>query len=221
MIITIDGPSATGKTTIARRVAQKLGWRYFDTGAMYRAVTYSLLQKKISLEDQKSIENFLDHFIFDVRMEKEGPHYYVNNEEVTEAIRSPEVNAHVSEVAANGAVRASLLSIQHNFAKGQRVVFEGRDMGTTVFPDAEIKIFLTASAAVRAERRYLELKVKHPEYSETEVMENLLKRDETDSSRELSPLKQAEDAHLIDTSELTIDAVIEKIFLFVQAEGER
>lgn len=218
MIITIDGPSATGKTTIARQVALILGWRYFDTGAMYRAVTYGLLTKKISLDNSQKIKEFLDEFDFDIHMKEGKPHYYMDQEEITEQIRSLQVNEHVSEVAAHKDVREALLSIQHNFAKGREVVFEGRDMGTTVFPEAEIKIFLSARDEVRAIRRYLELQAKHPEYSEKEVLENLLKRDRIDSSRELSPLRQATDAHIVDTSDLSIDEVVSFILSLVPPE---
>jgi cytidylate kinase len=184
---------------------------------MYRAVTYGLLKRNIVFDNQEEIKKFLDMFSFDVKVVGGVPHYFMNNEEVTSEIRSPQVNDHVSEVAANAVVRGSLLSIQHNFAKGQKVVFEGRDMGTTVFPEAEVKIFLTARPAVRAERRYAELQAKHPEYSREEILENLLNRDHADASREASPLRQPADAHLIDTSDIDIDGVVERILSFVGA----
>lgn len=210
MIITIDGPAGTGKTTIARKVAEKLGYLYFDTGAMYRSATYLMLKENIDLEDKTRVSSFLEQFKFTIRSERGGKRYFVDSEDVTDLIRTSEITKHVSAVSSLTAVRETLVAIQRDFGQGTNSIFEGRDMGTVVFPKADVKVFLTARPAVRAERRYLELKDQSLKTTE-EVMQELLKRDHFDSTREISPLKQAEDAHLIDTSDLTIDEVVEQI----------
>lgn len=216
MIIAIDGPAGTGKTTVARRVAERLGFQYFDTGAMYRAVTYLLLKKNISCKDEERILSCLEDFQFVIRVESNQKRYFVNTEDVTEAIRSKEVTRKVSEVAALPSIRQALVSIQRKFAEKGDAVFEGRDMGTVVFPDAELKIFLTARPTIRAERRYLEVKDKMEGMSKEEVLREIMERDRLDSSREASPLKQAEDAQLIDTSDLTINEVVERIISLIR-----
>lgn len=207
MIIVIDGPAGTGKTTIARRLAQKLGFDYFDTGALYRALTHQILRKKIAITDMQQVHTLLQRFHFDMK----NGRYFAMGEDVTEQIRSAEVTAHVSAVAALPSVREMLIDVQREFAKNRDVLFEGRDLGTVVFPDASVKIFLTARPSVRAERRYLELKEKGDNIDEKEVFLQLTKRDHFDSTREIAPLKQASDAHLIDTSDLSIEGVMEKI----------
>ncbi len=217
MIVTIDGPAGTGKTTIARFVAEKLGYAYFDTGAMYRAVTYQVLRKKIDLSQADQLAAFLDQFQFEIQSESKEKRYLVNGHDVTDVIRSSEVTGHVSEVSAHPAVRQMLVRVQREFGEGKDAVFEGRDMGTVVFPNAEVKIFLTARPAVRAERRYLELKEDGAHTNEQEVLNELLERDHFDSTREISPLKQAEDAHLVDTSDLTLEQVIERVIALVSA----
>ena len=220
MIITIDGPAGTGKTTIAKQIAEKLGYHYFDTGAMYRAVTYGMIQKEIELEDRGSLETFLKEFQFDIRMVKGKKLYFMEDKDVTEVIRTTQVTQKVSEVSAHTAVRQALLPIQQAFGKGKNSVFEGRDMGTVVFPNAHVKFFLTARPAVRAERRYLELKEDIQERtSEEEVMHALLERDHFDSTREIAPLKQAEGAHLIDTSDLTVEQVIDRILALIPSRS--
>jgi len=211
MIITIDGPAGTGKTTIARLLAEKLKFNYFDTGAMYRALTYQLLQKNIDLNNQEELSVFLEGFHFDIRENKKAKQYFVGGDDVTDFIRLPQVNQKVSEVSAHPAVRGLLVGIQRQFGKEKNAVFEGRDMGTVVFPKAEIKIFLTARPAVRAERRYLEFKEKKMPATQEEVYQELSNRDHFDSTREISPLKQADDAHVIDTSDMTIEQVINLI----------
>lgn len=215
MIVTIDGPAGTGKTTIARLVAEKLEFRYFDTGAMYRALTCQLLKDHIDVSDQQLLNTYLENFLFEVREVAKEKRYFVQGEDVTDFIRTPQVTQKVSEVSALPAVRAALITIQRGFGTGKNAVFEGRDMGTVVFPQAELKIFLTARPAVRAERRYLEFKASKMPTTQEEVLNELSARDHIDSTRETSPLKQAEDAHLIDTSDMTIEQVINLILTLV------
>lgn len=217
MIIAIDGPAGTGKTTIARKLAGKLDYNYFDTGAMYRALTHLVIKNKIDIQNAKVLSAFLADFHFDIRDIAGQHHYYVADEDVTEVIRTQEVTQKVSEVSANGTVRSALVDIQRKFGKNKNAVFEGRDMGTVVFPKAEYKFFLTARPAIRAERRYLELKEKKMPVpvNQQEILKQLMDRDHFDSTREISPLKQADDAYLIDTSDLSIDQVVEQILAHV------
>lgn len=213
MIVAIDGPSGTGKSTLAKALAEKFNFEHFDTGAMYRAFTWFILEKQVSLEDDKAIGRMLKAFSFDIITEKEGEkHYFVNGKDVTLYIRTREITAKVSIVAAKPFVRKSLVRIQRSFGKKKNAVFEGRDMGTVVFPRADLKIFLTASAEVRARRRYRELVKKFPdkaaELKEEEILKDVNQRDELDSTRKVSPLKKADDARILDTSELNFEEVI-------------
>lgn len=220
MIITIDGPSGTGKTTVARTVAEKIGFVYFDTGAMYRALTWLVLQKNVDVSNPLEIEALLPLFDFRIQDQKGAKKYFIGDTDVTEIIRSRPITANVSKVAAQKEVRSSLLHIQHHFAKHQNVVFEGRDLGTVVFPDAEIKIYLNADPEVRAERRLQEMLQKNPDevrhLDRDQMMQEIMRRDEYDSTREVAPLRCPVDAYQIDTSQLTIDQVVDAIVAFVQ-----
>lgn len=215
MIITIDGPIATGKSTIAKQLAREIGFIYFDTGAMYRSFTYHILKNNISIDDTDKIINKLNQFDFDIKIKHGKRKYFVNGEEVTEVIRGDEVTKNTSAISAIKPVREKLVELQKELAKGINVVFEGRDMGTVVFPEAELKIFLTGETAIRAKRRFEENKAKYPElYKELtleKTIEEINKRDELDTTRAISPLKKAVDAHAIDTSHLSIDEIVEKI----------
>ncbi|HRD55860.1 MAG TPA: (d)CMP kinase [Parachlamydiaceae bacterium] len=215
MIITIDGPIATGKSTIAKHLAREIGFIYFDTGAMYRCIAYAVLKKKIDLDDLKTLQVFLDDFRFDIKIKRGERFYFVEDEDVTMAIRGEAVTSLVSKVAALPSVRVKLVSLQRDWAEGINAVFEGRDLGTVVFPHADIKIFLTGNAEVRARRRFEELSVRFPEESKDltfeKVLSDITKRDTYDSTREISPLRQAADAYVIDTSNLTIDEIVFKI----------
>ncbi|MBA2728046.1 MAG: (d)CMP kinase [Parachlamydiaceae bacterium] len=215
MIITIDGPVATGKSTIAKKLAEELGYIFFDTGAMYRAFTWLAIQKNYDLNNPEDLEKLINGFAFNIKNKKGERHYFIDQEDITQAIRAEAVTSRVSAVSANPEIREKLVSMQRNFASGVNAVFEGRDMGTVVFPNADMKIFLTARPEVRAKRRFDELKAKFP--NETQnltlemALEDLNRRDNTDSTRVHSPLKQAEDAILVDTSDLNIDGVVIKI----------
>lgn len=218
MIITIDGPAGTGKTTVAKRVAECLHFFYFDTGAMYRSVAWKIVREKIALSDLPRIEELLENLHFRIESKGKEKHYFVGDEEVTEEIRSQEITKMVSAVSALPVVRKSLLMIQRDFAKGRNVVFEGRDMGSVVFPEAEVRIFLTARPEVRAQRRLDELLQKRPEDAEgldlEKMREELMRRDELDSTRAIAPLKCPEGAYVVDTSDLSIDEVIGEILKY-------
>ena len=215
MIITIDGPAGTGKTTVAKTVAGRLGLPYFDTGAMYRAVAYLILHEKIPLSDERRISELLADFNFEIRAHGSERRYLVNGIDVTEVIRSQAVNNIVSPVAALHVVREALWEIQRRFAKKRGGVFEGRDMGSVVFHKASIKIFLTARPEVRAERRLSELKEKRPDdvknTNHQQMVEELMRRDKIDSSRSLAPLLCPPDAYIIDTSDISLEQVVERI----------
>ncbi|MDR3623788.1 MAG: (d)CMP kinase [Chlamydiales bacterium] len=216
MIITIDGPSGTGKSTVAKLLAGKTGFVFFDTGAMYRAVTYTLLKQDIPFDDKARIEEVLQNFSFRIETHSNEKKYFVGNEEVTLEIRSQYITKHVSEVAALLVVRHALVELQRRFAKDVNAVFEGRDIGSVVFPEADLKVFLTARLDIRADRRFREFVFKHPSEAENmtkqQVLEDLQRRDLHDSTREHSPLKAASDAVVIDTSDSTVEEVVQKIF---------
>lgn len=218
MIITIDGSIATGKSTIAKKLARDIGFIYFDTGAMYRCLTYGILKNHINPDDPLALTEFLKNFTFDIKVKHGERFYFVEGEDVTLKIRNQEVTYHVSKISAIPAVRDKLLTIQRDFGVGVNAVFEGRDMGTVVFPNAQLKIFLTGRPEVRAKRRFDELRTKFPEDTKDLTLEKCLEdinsRDSQDSKRELSPLKKAEDACVIDTSDLSLDEIVLKILEF-------
>jgi cytidylate kinase len=221
MIITIDGPVGTGKSTIAKLLAAKLGFIHFDTGAMYRSVTYGVIKHKIDPDDEEHMRNLLKDFDFDIKIANGANRYFFESEDISEKIRGEAVTSLVSKVSAIGMVREKLVELQRKLGKGKDAVFEGRDMGSFVFPKAELKIFLIASSEIRAQRRFDELKQKFPQDSANltfaEVLESVVARDEYDSTREISPLIQAQDAHIIDTSDLSIEEVLETI-ISIKAE---
>lgn len=212
MIIAIDGPSGTGKSTVAQIVAKKLGFTFFDTGAMYRSFAWKISQDQIESSDHEKIVHALQSFHYEINDES---HYFVNGTDVTDAIRCREIAMIASEIAVYPEVRHHMVKLQRKLGRSCDAVFEGRDMGTVVFPDAEVKIFLTAKPTVRAERRYRELLSKFPDQknplSIEQIQEEIVLRDENDATRSVSPLKAADDAILIDTTEATIAEVVEKI----------
>jgi len=214
IIIAIDGPAGSGKSTIAKMVAERLNYTYLDTGAMYRAITYLALKKGI-VDNEEAVNKLVKELDVTLKFENGLTRVFVNNEEVTDYIRTPEVNSKVSEIAAMPFVRKELVRMQQDMGKTGNVVAEGRDTTTVVFPDADLKIYLVASADVRAERRLKEYKEKGVKITFEEVKENLLKRDKIDSSRATSPLRKAENAIEVDTSNLSVeeefDILIENI----------
>ncbi len=225
MIITIDGPSGTGKTTVAKRVAERLHYVYFDTGAMYRAFTLLTLEQNIDLKDEPSIAKLLKHFQFNIAEIAGSKRYMIGKRDVSDAIRSQVVTSHVSAVSALKQVRDALLEIQHQFGKGRNAVFEGRDLGTVVFPQAEIKVFLSAAPEVRAERRLQEWVEKYPEMAKRAdrqtILEDIVRRDTYDSTREVAPLRCPQDALQIDTTQLSIDQVVDQIVHHVNTKAAR
>ena len=208
--IAIDGFSSCGKSTMAKDLAKRIGYVYVDSGAMYRAVTLYAIEHGCFDGQQLDVEKLRGmmadiHISFLFNPETGRPDTYLNNKKVENEIRNMEVSSRVSIVAALDFVRAEMVAQQQAFGKEKGVVMDGRDIGTTVFPDAELKIFLTASAEIRAQRRYDELKVKGQEASFEEILKNVKERDYIDQHREVSPLVQAEDAILLDNSDLSIE----------------
>lgn len=215
-ILAIDGPAGVGKSTVVRQVAQALGLLYLDTGAMYRAVTWLVLQSGVALDDQPAIAELVSQCQIELENQVKDlastPRVWVNGQDVTQDIRSAEVTAHVSTVAAQPAVRRSLVKQQQQYGRKGGIVMDGRDIGTYVFPDAELKIFLTASVQERARRRQLDLKNQgQAEVNLEELERTIYERDYKDSTRSIAPLRKAEDAIEIQTDELTIDQVVAKI----------
>ena len=214
-IIAIDGPAGAGKSTVTRRVAHQLGLLYLDTGAMYRAVTWLVMSAKIALDNEEAIANLIQ----DLDLQLISPETInlptivrVNGQDVTAAIRTPEVTANVSAIAAQAAVRIKLVKMQQQWGEDGGLIAEGRDIGTNVFPNAELKIFLTASVAERAKRRWQDLQAKDRDNIDLQQLErDIQQRDKRDSNREIAPLKQADDAIELITDNLTIDEVVAKI----------
>lgn len=209
--IAIDGPASAGKSTVAKIVASELGYVYCDTGAMYRALTYQAIEKNIEITDEKRLVELLKEMTISFEPNEDNQKVLVNGEEVTEAIRLPNVTNSVSAVSAHGEVRKELVKRQQEIAAPGGVVMDGRDIGTAVLPTAEVKIFLVASVDERAQRRYKENVSKGIETSLEVLKQEIADRDYKDSHREVSPLIQAEDAILLDTTSLSIEQVAGKI----------
>lgn len=213
--IAIDGYSSTGKSTLAKQLAKALNYVYVDTGAMYRAVTlYAVNNQLITADffDENALINQLDNIVLSFRFNPQlgFAEMYLNGVNVEKEIRTMQVSKFVSQVAAVSAVRKKLVQQQQQFGKDKGVVMDGRDIGTVVFPDAELKLFMTASAEIRAQRRYLELQEKGQEVAYEEVLKNVQQRDQIDSTRKDSPLTQADDAIAIDNSTLNTQQQFDK-----------
>ncbi len=216
-MIAIDGPAGAGKSTVARSVATELGLFYLDTGAMYRALTWFVLQSGADLNDEPTVAELAHQCEIDFQTDTATPIVFVNGQDVTQAIRSPEVTAHVSTVAAQAAVREALVKQQQNYGRRGGIVVDGRDIGTHVFPDAEVKVYLTASIQERARRRQLDLKnLGQPDVSLAELEAAIFERDRKDSTRAISPLRKAADAIEIQTDELSVTDVLNRIVSLYQ-----
>lgn len=209
--IAIDGPAGAGKSTIAKLLAKKLGCVYIDTGAMYRSVGYYCIQNGIDYHDEVAVGDVLDKIELALRYTESGQMIYLNGENVSTLIRTDEVAASASKVATYGAVREEMVRRQQAMAQAQSVVMDGRDIGTVVLPFATLKIFLTASVEERAQRRYKEYVEKGMKVDLEALKEEIKARDLQDSTREISPLKQAEDAILLDTTHLNIEEIVDAI----------
>lgn len=220
MNIAIDGPAGAGKSTIAKLVAKELGYVYVDTGAMYRAMALFFLQKKIAADDEASIAASCDAIAIEIRYEDGAQHVFLNGEDVSTEIRKEEVGNMASATSVYGCVRTKLVSLQRELAKKQNVIMDGRDIGTCVLPEAPLKIYLTASVKTRAKRRYDELVAKGQESDLTVIEADIKERDHRDMTREISPLCQAEDAVLVDSSDLTIDEVVMRIITLAKERME-
>lgn len=213
MKIAIDGPAGAGKSTIARRVASALGYVYIDTGAMYRALTLAVLQKKADPKCEQQVEQIASSLNLRLRPDRRGGgnRVLIGRKDVTLRIREPEVTENVSLVSSYPSVRQKMVEMQQQIAESGDVVMDGRDIGTTVMPDAEVKIFLKASIRERARRRSLELIRKGYQVNLAELEEQLRTRDIFDSTRKVSPLRKAEDAVVIDTTSMSVDEVVAEV----------
>ena len=209
--VAIDGPAGAGKSTIAKRVAKEKGFIYVDTGAMYRGMAIYFLEQKISPDEKEEIAKACQNAEVSIAYENGEQQIYLNEKNVTALLRKEEVGKMASISSAIPEVRQKLLSLQRNLAKEKDVVMDGRDIGTNILPDADVKVYLTASSRTRANRRYLELREKNVDCNLDEIEREIIARDERDMNREIAPLKQAEDAILIDSSDLSIEEVTEKI----------
>lgn len=207
IVVAIDGPAGSGKGTVTKLIASKLNLQYIDTGAMYRCVALKMLEEKISLEDTEKIKQILN----DIDIDLEGSKVFLNGREVTKEIRTIEVSNFASPVSTIGCIRTKMVELQRALAKGKDVIMEGRDIGTVVFPNANVKIYLDATPEERARRRFEQNEKNGMPSNYEQILKDIIERDTRDMSRENSPLKKAEDAVLIDTTLLTIDEVAQKI----------
>lgn len=213
--VAIDGPAGAGKSTIAKMVAKKLGFIYVDTGAMYRAMALHLLRKGIPATDSAAISAACEDADITIRYQNGEQVVLLNGENVNGLIRTEEVGNMASSSSTNGDVRKKLVALQQKLAKTAEVIMDGRDIGTVVLPDADVKIYLTAGSDVRAKRRFDELTAKGEICDLQKIEKDIIERDERDMNREISPLKQADDAILVDSSYMTIEEVVEKIISLI------
>ncbi|RZK59072.1 MAG: (d)CMP kinase [Pedobacter sp.] len=221
LVVAIDGYSSCGKSTLAKALAKKLGFIYIDSGAMYRAVTLFFIRNKVDMTNQEAINDALHHIELNFHSRDYESHILLNGEEVSEEIRQMPVSENVSEVSANKQVRHDMVKQQQRMGKSKNIVMDGRDIGTAVFEDAQVKFFMTADPKIRAERRYKELLSKGDNVTTLEeVFENLAHRDYADTTRKESPLVRAEDAIILDNTDLTqeeqLDFALEKVNPFLE-----
>ena len=217
--IAIDGPAGAGKSSIAKALSKRLGYIYIDTGAMYRAVALFFVENNVSDGTDSRIESLLEKLEISIKYEDGAQKVILNGEDVTDKLRLEEIGKLASKFSAIGSVREKLVALQRKLAQKENVVMDGRDIGTVVLPNADLKIYLSASSKVRAERRYLELLEKgHTDLDINEIEDEIIKRDEADMNREISPLKQADDAYYLDSSDMTLEEVVSKILSMVKEE---
>ena len=209
--VAIDGPAGAGKSTIAKLVAKEKGYIYVDTGAMYRGLAVHFLKKGLSGDDKKAVIDACDDAKVTIGYENGIQQIYLNGENITEQLRTEKVGNMASKTSVIPEVRAKLLELQRSLAREKDVIMDGRDIGTNILPDADVKIYLTASVETRAKRRYEELSAKGEHITLEKIMTDIKERDHRDMTREVAPLKQAEDANLVDSSNMTIDEVVRTI----------
>ena len=219
-IITIDGPAASGKSTVAKLLAKKLGAGFLDTGAMYRAVTYAAMQSNIDLTKEEQLLDIIERKQFSFSIENNSMVVHLDGVDITELIREPNVTANAKYIASAPLVRRKLVQMQRQFASEHKaIVTEGRDQGTVAFPNADVKFFMSANPQERARRRLAELNAKGLNENLEQIQESIEKRDKSDMERNVGPLKPADDAIIIDTTELDIEQVVEKLLGIVQEKG--
>ncbi|TFB23953.1 (d)CMP kinase [Filobacillus milosensis] len=216
MKIAIDGPAAAGKSTVAKIIAKKLGYVYIDTGAMYRALTFEALETNTNVEDEQSLSDLADQIKITFENKEHGQDVFINNRNVTNEIRDHDVTSQVSFIAKHERVREKLVEMQRQLSESGNVVMDGRDIGTFVLPEAEVKVFLVASVEERAERRHKENLEKGFESDLEQLKEEIRQRDKIDSEREIAPLVKADDAIEIDTTNKSIEEVAENILSLVK-----
>ncbi len=217
--IAIDGPAGAGKSTVAKALATRLGYIYVDTGALYRTVAVHLIDNKIDETDEKTVSDSLKNITVDMKHFDDGQHVFLGEKDVTDIIRTPEISMIASTASKVPDVRKFLFDLQLDFAKNNNVIMDGRDIGTVVLPNAQVKIFLTASAKERAKRRVLDLKSKGTDVDFETVLKDITDRDYQDANREIAPLKPADDAVYLDTSSLEFDEVVEEILKIIKEKG--
>ncbi len=220
IIVAIDGPSGSGKSTVAKRLAGRLGYMYIDTGAMYRAVALQAKRDNIDINDSAALIRLCESVKLEFVPDNGGLRTILNGEDVSEAIRTPEMSMAASDISARKEVRQALLSLQRRMGENGGVVLEGRDVGTVIFPNAEAKFFLDASLEERGKRRYKELAAKGMNVTLEQTVEDVRKRDINDSSREIAPLKMADDAVLVDSTNLGVEEVVEKMIEVIKARSK-
>jgi cytidylate kinase len=211
LVIAIDGPSGAGKSTTARRLAERLGYIYIDTGAMYRSIGWKAHREGINPDDENKLADLCRRTEVTIRLNDRDPRFFVDGHDVSGEIRTPEMGMMASAVSKSPSVRARLLVLQRELGKGGGVVMDGRDIGTVVFPDAEVKFFLDASVEERGRRRFLELKAKAMDVDLERITREIRERDRQDSGRTLAPLKRADDAISIDSTAIDINGVVDRM----------